>query len=120
MKMVLGLDPGRDKVGWAFVGREGELLRSGIFPSRERALFWRALRAWDQDLLDTWTLERPFEKRGVAMPDVFVVGKGTCGGALAADLRAQSFGGRVLCVDEKGTTLEVKNRAKYPKRKMRN
>lgn len=111
MKMVLGLDPGRDKVGWAFVGREGELLRSGIFPSRERALFWRALRALDRDrdLLDTWTLERPFEKREVAMPDVFVVGKGTCGGALAADLRTQSFGARVLCVDEKGTTLEARS-----------
>ena len=43
--MTVGLDPGRDKVGWAFVGKGRELLMSGIFPAEERALFWLALRA---------------------------------------------------------------------------
>ena len=43
--VTVGLDPGRDKVGWAFVGEGRELLVSGIFPAGERALFWLGLRA---------------------------------------------------------------------------
>ena len=30
--MYLGLDPGRDKIGFAFVDENGELLYSGIIP----------------------------------------------------------------------------------------
>ena len=56
--VTVGLDPGRDKVGWAFVGEGRELLMSGIFPAEERAFFWLALRALagDADALAPWTL----------------------------------------------------------------
>ena len=108
--MILGLDPGRDKVGWAFVGPEKELLLSGIFPARERELFWQSLRALSEDrnTLSTWTLERRRPVSGVASLDAVVVGKGTCGRELVADLKKQAFGCRVLCVDERGTTLEAR------------
>ncbi len=108
--MILGLDPGRDKVGWAFVGLDKALLLSGIFPASDRALFWRALRASsrDEEALSAWVLERPFRGSGFPFPSAFVVGKGTCGDELVADLRRQAFGCRVLCVDERNTTLEAR------------
>ncbi len=37
--ITLGLDPGRDKTGFAFVNREGGLLLSGIFPASCRLSF---------------------------------------------------------------------------------
>ncbi len=37
--ITLGLDPGRDKTGSAFVIREGDLLSSGIFPASCRLSF---------------------------------------------------------------------------------
>ena len=38
--LVLGLDPGRDKTGFAFVNFSGELILSGIFPTSEREKFF--------------------------------------------------------------------------------
>ncbi len=43
--IVLGLDPGRDKTGFAFVDREGELILSGIFPSSEGDKFFRGVKS---------------------------------------------------------------------------
>jgi len=106
----MGVDPGRDKVGWAFVGQDRELLVSGIFPVRERALFWLGLRTLvgDVNALAPWTLEAlsPMDKAFSIM--AFVVGDGTCGGELAASLEEQDFGCPILRVDERGTTLEAR------------
>ena len=44
-RIVLGLDPGRDKTGFAFVDGEGELIVSGIFPSGESGRFFAAVMA---------------------------------------------------------------------------
>lgn len=108
--MILGLDPGRDKVGWAFVGLDRKLLLSGIFSTAEKAFFWCALKAWnrDADVLKKWVLERP--ERGIEFCslDAFVVGKGTGGNDLAEDLENQAFDCRVFRVDESGTTLEAR------------
>ena len=38
--MILALDPGRDKTGFAFVDMQGNLLASGIFASSERDRFF--------------------------------------------------------------------------------
>ena len=108
----MGLDPGRDKVGWAFVGQDRELLMSGIFPAGDRALFWLGLKALagEASALAPWTLEAP-SPRGEAssiMIMAFVVGDGTCGGELASSLEAQDFGCPILRVDERGTTLEAR------------
>ena len=47
--MYLGLDPGRDKVGFAFVNEEGVLLCSGIFQAESFEAFLSALigENWD-------------------------------------------------------------------------
>ena len=110
--VTVGLDPGRDKVGWAFVGQDRELLMSGIFPAGDRALFWLGLKALagEASALAPWTLEAP-SPRGEAssiMIMAFVVGDGTCGGELASSLEAQDFGCPILRVDERGTTLEAR------------
>ena len=110
--VTVGLDPGRDKVGWAFVGQDRELLMSGIFPAGERVLFWLGLKALagEASALAPWTLEAP-SPRGEAssiMIMAFVVGDGTCGGELASSLEAQDFGCPILRVDERGTTLEAR------------
>ncbi len=112
--MTVGLDPGRNKVGWAFVGQDRELLMSGIFPVGERALFWQGLRALTRDAsaLGPWTLEA-ISPRGEASSvmgfvTAFVVGDGTCGGELIASLEEQNFGCPILRVDERGTTLEAR------------
>ena len=108
--VTVGLDPGRDKVGWAFVGQGRELLMSGIFPAGERALFWQGLRALagDVNALDAWTLETSSPMGGASSNTAFVVGDGTCGGELAASLEEQGFGCPILRVDERGTTLEAR------------
>ena len=112
--VTVGLDPGRDKVGWAFVGEGRELLMSGIFPAGERALFWQGLRALagDVNALAPWTLEAPSPRgeasSGMAFVTAFVVGDGTWGGELASNLEAQDFGCPILRVDERGTTLEAR------------
>ncbi len=41
--LILGIDPGRDKTGFAFVNFEGELISSGIFISSEREKFFDIL-----------------------------------------------------------------------------
>lgn len=108
--VTVGLDPGRDKVGWAFVGEGRELLMSGIFPAEERALFWLALRALagDADALAPWTLEALSPRGGASSIAAFVVGDGTCGGELAVSLKEQDFGCPILRADERGTTLEAR------------
>ena len=111
VKVILGLDPGRDKVGWAFVGSTRNLLQSGIFQAGERALFWAALRALNRepDALNAWTLER-LSSASASLPlSALVVGDGTGGGELALDAEKQAFGCPVFRVDEEGTTLEARN-----------
>ena len=40
--LALGLDPGRNKTGFAFVNLDGELLIAGIFSTAERDRFFDA------------------------------------------------------------------------------
>lgn len=109
--MILGLDPGRDKVGWAFVAQDGKLLLSGIFPTAEKAFFWCALKAWhrDSDALKRWVLEQPGGGVEFCPLEAFVVGKGTGGNDLVEDLERQAFDCGVFRVDESGTTLEARD-----------
>ena len=46
--IVLGLDPGRDKTGFAFADEEGGLIASGIFPSSESDIFFAAV-LWNRE-----------------------------------------------------------------------
>lgn len=108
--LILGLDPGHDKIGFAFVDVGGELLLSGILPSKDREAFWALLRRKDCAVrtLAPWLKERlnDVEKERF-IPKLIVLGNGTCSDVLARELRACAPCG-LLVVDERDTTLEAR------------
>ena len=106
--MILGLDPGRDKVGWALTTEKGELLLSGIVPVSDLGGFWPLLkeRHLDEKALRPWILERPGRVRGERMGSV-LLGNGTQARFFAESLT--KWGLAFSMVDERGTTLEARS-----------
>ena len=107
---VLGVDPGRDKMGWALMNYDGELFSSGICPVSEQELFLNALTGgpdrWEYEL-SLWVTE----KTGafVSQPEelsIVAVGDGT--GSLEAVKLFERLGVQLVLVDESGTTLEAR------------
>ena len=107
---VLGVDPGRDKMGWALMNYDGELFSSGICPVSERELFLKALTvgsdSWEYEL-SSWVTE----KTGglVSQPEVLslvAVGDGT--GSREAIKLFERLNVQMVVVDESGTTLEAR------------
>ena len=107
--VVLGLDPGRDKIGFAAARRDKSLLFSGILPSREDAAWERALgREEDmKEIFSPWLRECPASNMEGLKLSLIVVGNGTCSGPLLQRVR-RCTRCEVLCVDERGTTLEAR------------
>ena len=108
-EVILGLDPGRDKAGFAFVGRDGGLFLSGIFPPKESTAFWAAVRTELAAGFIPWQKERS----GGLFPIRFrvfrvAVGNGTCGDTLTNEAQRQ-VPCDVVSVDERGTTLEARD-----------
>ena len=105
--IVLGLDPGRDKTGFAFVDDEGGLIASGIFPSSRSDTFFRAVTVGENltEFLiegDSQTLPKiPDSIRFIA------IGNGTHSKDFTERVRA-AFSCEVLTVDESNTTLEAR------------
>jgi len=106
--MVLGIDPGRDKIGWALASDSGDLLLSGICHVLDQELFLTALTlkpaCWEREL-SPWLLEfkTPFSHQGEL--SLVAVGNGT-----KSQESVQLFkrlGIQVAVVNEKGTTLEA-------------
>ena len=106
---VLGVDPGRDKIGWALVDYDGNLFLSGICPISEQEFFLTALTRssdrWEHEL-SPWVTE----KAGTCVSraeklSVVAVGNGT-GGSEAVKL-FERLGVQMVVVDEDGTTLEA-------------
>ena len=91
-RIVLGLDPGRDKTGFAFVDEEGELLASGIFPTNEQDSFFRKILAGYDGLADCRII-------------FAAIGDGTHSKKFTEKARA-ALPFEVLTVDERNTTLE--------------
>ena len=107
--LILGLDPGRDKVGFAASDLSGELWFSGILPAREFEGWLVRLRSSEcchAGLFVPQVLEDGNSGEGV--PVAVALGNGTCCGELAAALRKADLRCRILCVDERGTTLEAR------------
>ena len=107
---ILGIDPGRDKVGWAMTSSEGSLYSSGIFFVSEQEHFLTALTRcqgrWEEEL-SPWVTEKAC--LCVSQPEVLslvAVGNGT-GSDEAVELFGR-LGVRIVVVDERGTTLEAR------------
>ncbi len=54
--IVLALDPGRDKTGFAFVNHDGGLVLSGIFPTSDSMKFFEAVKS-DVHMLSSYVTE---------------------------------------------------------------
>ena len=107
--LVLGLDPGRDKIGFAIVEPDGELCLSGLFPTRDIDLVRVALTCGEtlDDALSPWTIERPSPAADGKVVLV-ALGDGTSSAALDRELRAH-LPWRMVRVDEHGTTLAARS-----------
>jgi RNase H-fold protein (predicted Holliday junction resolvase) len=105
--VILGIDPGREKTGWALVAFDGELIRSGIFLTRDVEAFLRTLERpvdqWEKEL-EKWTCERRFPVRGGL--EYVALGDGTGSREIASRLR--QFKWKIILVNEKGTTLAAR------------
>jgi RNase H-fold protein (predicted Holliday junction resolvase) len=112
--MILGIDPGRDKTGWALVSEEGELVLSGIVPAPDAELFFEAWSCpadkW-QEALAAWTYERRFFAScfdNAPELEYVALGDGTGSHEMACKLCRLNV--ELLLVDEKRTTLEARER----------
>ena len=108
--MVLGIDPGRDKMGWALANYDGELFSSGICLISEQEFFLTALIRgpdyWECELLP-WTTEKPKTPASqLEKLSLVAIGNGT--GSREAIKLFERLGIQVTVVDEKGTTLEAR------------
>ena len=106
LTLYIGIDPGRDKSGWAVVDEFGELRASGIFRSREADSFFEAILTGSPDRLERFLLENPGPwPSGLPSSDI-VMGDGT-GKEVLLSL-AQSLSLRVKLIPERGTTLAAR------------
>ena len=107
--LVLGLDPGRDKIGFAAVRGDKSLLFSGILPPQEVAVWAGALGPEGrlEEFLSPWLKEGRTSVIGGQRPSLVVVGNGTHSAPLMETVR-RCARCEVICVDERGTTLEAR------------
>lgn len=107
--LILGLDPGRDKIGFAAMAPTKELLFSGVFPAKESGAFLRrvARGSCSADAFSPWLQERLEEGTRRALSAV-VLGDGTYSDVLMRALKETSLPCRIVCVDERGTTLKAR------------
>ena len=101
--LALGLDPGRDKTGFAFVNLDGDLLLSGIFPSCETEKFF--------DNFTPYVIERRLDSETpeiISRIKFIAVGNGTTSKNFTEQLR-RITGHEIVTVDEKNTTVEARS-----------
>ena len=108
--VILGLDPGRDKIGFAFVDSDGGLRASGMFPSSESSKFFLAVKS-DREALREFIIEGGLD----ALPEdiagsvnFIAIGNGTHSAEFTERVR-ESLSAEILTVDERNTTLEARS-----------
>ena len=99
--LILGLDPGRDKIGFAFSDFEGRLILSGIFPYSKRDNFFNDFTHY--------VIEGKININKDLMSHVkFVsIGNGTHSREFTEYVK-NKISCEILTVDEKNTTLEAR------------
>ena len=100
--LVLGLDPGRDKTGFAFTDIDGSLQVSGIFPSSERAAFFEDFTPY---IIERNTVS--FPRNAVSCLAFIAIGDGTTSREFSEYVRGKAKC-QVISVDERNTTLEAR------------
>ena len=101
--MILGIDPGRGKTGWAIVKEEGSLLMSGIFPTAAGEGFFQGIIELSGEKIEPFMLEGLAQDIETVRLSECLIGNGTGKNILL--FLAQGLPVRVQLVPEKGTTL---------------
>ena len=107
--IILALDPGRDKTGFAFVNHDGGLILSGIFATSDSAKFFEAVKCNTQTLCEYIT-EGNFDllpKNLTACIEFIAVGNGTHSKEFTAQVSA-NLPCEIVIADERNTTLEAR------------
>ena len=111
--LALGLDPGRDKTGFAFVNLDGGLVVSGIFSSHERENFFAEIEKALPDLT-SWIQEgstKLLPENPNTRLRVIIIGDGTTSREFLSwvENRVSFYGCDIISVDERNTTLEARS-----------
>ena len=106
--MILGIDPGKNKTGWALVCSTGELILSGMFCVCELNAFLKVfeypVENWEERLFFCTYEKQPVElETRVPALDYVALGNGT--GSREVAFQLGQSGLKTVLVDEKGTTL---------------
>ncbi|MDR1873573.1 MAG: endonuclease [Synergistaceae bacterium] len=108
--MILGLDPGRDKMGWALVPGGGELFFSGIVPVGDLCSFLTVFASpsskWEEGVR-RWICERLTGLPDGKTIEYVALGNGT--GSRQTAERLAWLGLRTVLVDERNTTLAARD-----------
>jgi len=104
--MYLGLDPGRDKIGFAFVDENGELLYSGIIPKKLVESFLIALFEGNWAALAACGCEGDVSLLVGKSLELVLLGGGTASEELERVLRRNKIEYEV--VDESFSTLQAR------------
>lgn len=108
--LVLGLDPGRDKTGFAFVDHDGDLLLSGIFETQRRDEFFNALLNCRDNISD-FAIEgeiTSLPENVIAHVKFIATGNGTGSKEFHEYLRNKLLSCEIIITDERNTTLEAR------------
>ena len=103
--IILALDPGRNKTGFAFVDFDGRLLASGIFLTDEREKFFDELESSSPKFL-SWLKEGSTENFNEPV-SLIIIGNGTTSGEFSLYVQERASC-EIIPVDEKNTTLEAR------------
>lgn len=104
--MILGIDPGRDKAGWALTDPMGKLLLSGIFPMERSEPFFSCFSSGNTERLLACALEKRILPDGIR-PSLCVVGNGTGRERILFFVSRAPFPS--IVVPEQGTTLQARS-----------
>ncbi len=85
--MYAGIDPGREKFGWALVESNGDLLLSGITPRPSFGLWLETLASGKAVGFDEWVCERNVNDPVLSPCRNILLGKGTGMKEMAENIR---------------------------------
>ncbi len=109
--MVLGIDPGRDKTGFAFVNsKDGNLIASGIFKTEDENFFSEFFD--DKKVLDEkYFLEKKTDiEIKISDLEMIFIGNGTTSkNFFENNFLRKKIDVKIYEIDEKNTTLDARN-----------
>ncbi len=88
--MLAGIDPGREKFGWAMVESDGRLLLSGIAPRRDFNTWLEAVEAGTTGGFVDWVRERYFFEPHLPSCEKILLGSGTGMKEMAENIRLKN------------------------------